>query len=277
MESSTVVSSKPTLELQATSLMCFHCFETLINNLRLSYPQLSSMVSVPILPSNTDHGKPWFLQDLPKENVTCPLFVTWEKKRGAAKSPFSFGGDSTAPAADVYELRGCIGTLSPLPVSTALTKYALHSALQDHRFTPIHPSELPLLRVAVSLLVQYEPCQNAYDWTVGTHGIIIQFTTANGATFSATYLPEVALEQKWDPPTAVASLIRKSGYNQAITPELIQSIECTRYQSSKIKMTLEEYWQQYQQLNPQAQRMDPAALASSMQQHPTAAAGTSIA
>eukprot|EP00527_Entomoneis_sp_CCMP2396_P008826 CAMPEP_0198143790 /NCGR_PEP_ID=MMETSP1443-20131203/10406_1 /TAXON_ID=186043 /ORGANISM="Entomoneis sp., Strain CCMP2396" /LENGTH=182 /DNA_ID=CAMNT_0043807077 /DNA_START=70 /DNA_END=615 /DNA_ORIENTATION=- len=165
-------------DLQASVSMCFHCFDTLLQNLRLSYPQLHS-----VLQAQNKNEKPSFLADLGKEGVKCPMFVTWEKKREQSLD-------------DVYDLRGCIGSLSPLPVATALTKYALISALQDTRFNPIHPSELPMLRVAVSLLVKYEPCQTAYDWTVGIHGIIIQFTV-DGTSYSATYLPEVAQEQGW--------------------------------------------------------------------------------
>ena len=47
------------------------------------------------------------------------------------------------------------------------------------------------MEVTVSLLVNFEEC-SCLDWTVGTNGIEIEF---NGR--SATYLPEVALEQNW--------------------------------------------------------------------------------
>ena len=61
--------------------------------------------------------------------------------------------------------------------------------------SPTSASELPSLRVSVSFLVNYEPCSTPYDWIVGVHGIIITFV-ANRRTYSATYLPEVALEHK---------------------------------------------------------------------------------
>lgn len=262
---SKITSETSHMDLESTSLMCYHCFDTMINNYRISYPQLSSIVQIP--PPNTDlmdNGKPLFFRDLPKEDVSCPLFVTWEKKKkgAAARSNLlSFGGRGggirgshhrdESRVTDVYELRGCIGTLSPLPVATALTKYAVLSALQDQRFSPIQPSELPLLRVAVSLLVKYEPCQHAYDWDVGKHGIIIQFNPGMySKSFSATYLPEVAKEQKWDQATTVTSLIRKAGYTQPITQRLIDNIQCTRYQSSKLKMTFDEFLEMARQFNP---------------------------
>lgn len=64
--------------------------------------------------------------------------------------------------------------------------------MNDTRFSPIKLSELKDLDVAVSLLVDYEPC-SALDWQVGTHGIIIKYKGR-----SAVFLPEVAEEQGWD-------------------------------------------------------------------------------
>ena len=59
------------------------------------------------------------------------------------------------------------------------------SAFEDHRFTPLLRTELPLLEVCVSLLIDYEPAPHAYDWEIGLHGIIITFTK-DGREFSAT-------------------------------------------------------------------------------------------
>ena len=91
------------------------------------------------------------------------------------------------------DLRGCIGNLGPLCLRKALPQYSLIAALEDDRFDPISEKELMELKVAVSLLVHYEDCKNALDWTVGRHGIIMEYM---GRT--ATFLPEVASEQQWD-------------------------------------------------------------------------------
>ena len=50
-----------------------------------------------------------------------------------------------------------------------------HSAFQDRRFEPIAAREVPSLRCSVSLLVCYETAAHAFDWVVGTHGILIKF------------------------------------------------------------------------------------------------------
>ncbi|GMH83732.1 hypothetical protein TrVE_jg3398 [Triparma verrucosa] len=162
-----------------------------------------------------------------------PLFVTWEKCSSSSSS-------SSSPE---WDLRGCIGTLSPSDLTSSLPSYVLTSALRDSRFSPISLSELPDLRCSVSLLVSYEACSDCYDWIIGTHGIIINFQSSLCQTLSATYLPEVALEHNMTKEYAVESLIRKSGYKKPITKSLLESIKTTRYQSSKCKVTYDE-WKQ---------------------------------
>ena len=206
-------------ELQALPAMCYHCFDVLIDALQKQK-------------SNSPNGKrskinadvPEFSYQLADASVECPLFVTWEKKKRD----------------DSYHLRGCIGTLSPKLLVTSVGDYALISAFKDRRFNPISLSELSSLRVAVSLLVKYEECKDVFDWTVGIHGILIKFII-RGVEYSATYLPEVAKEQRWDQQKTVASLVQKAGYHGTLTDDLLKTIECTRYQSSKCRVTFEEY------------------------------------
>jgi uncharacterized protein (TIGR00296 family) len=201
-------------EIEATASMCHYCFDVLITDLKKTGWKIT----------------PDFLHHLPYGNFECPLFVTWDKQKHLKVPQF--------------ELRGCIGTLSPRPLVLSIKEYALTSALRDRRFHPVHISELPHLRVSVSLLVRYEICDHCYDWNPGTHGIIIRWTSddsENSREYSATYLPEVARDQNWDQRTAVESLIRKAGYNGHMTDELLRKIHCTRYQSSKHRVTFDEY------------------------------------
>lgn len=151
-----------------------------------------------------------------------PLFVTWEKQ-----SPEGF------------VLRGCIGTLSPSPLDM-LKSYTFNSALHDNRFTPIVQQELPQLQCSVSLLVNYENCRDINDWQVGQHGLVLDFTN-QGKMYSATYLPEIAVQQNWNQQETIESLIEKSGYTGSITPKLLASISLTRYQSSRCTLTYFEY------------------------------------
>lgn len=194
--------------LQATPSMCHYCFYVLLQTVNLP-PTISFRVQ-----------KPDYLSDLPSLSVQSPLFVTWEKCRSS----------------DRYSLRGCIGSLTPKPLRSALEQYAILSSTQDRRFDPITWGEVYDLRVAVSLLVHYEECADCFDWTVGIHGITIRWNA-----YSATYLPEVMVEQKWSQQQAIKSLVRKAGYKGTVTPELLRSLQCTRYQSSKCRVTFREF------------------------------------
>uniref|UniRef100_A0A9I9DLN3 AMMECR1 domain-containing protein n=1 Tax=Cucumis melo TaxID=3656 RepID=A0A9I9DLN3_CUCME len=155
-----------------------------------------------------------------------PLFVTWKKVVN--------GGEP--------RLRGCIGTLEARCLINGFKDYALNSALRDRRFPPIQPKELPYLECTVSILVDYEIATNYLDWEVGKHGIIIEFNDPDyNARRSATYLPEVAAHEGWTKIVAIDSLMRKAGYNGAITESLRKRIRLTRYQSTLFTMHYGEY------------------------------------
>lgn len=62
---------------------------------------------------------------------------------------------------------------------------------------------------------------------------------------TATYLPDVALEQGWTHVEALDSAIRKAGYSphrsSKISEEIRQSARVTRYQSKKVTVTYDEW------------------------------------
>ena len=123
-----------------------------------------------------------------------PLFVTWLKNGN---------------------LRGCIGTFSDdQPFGTTLQKFGIISAVKDTRFPPISKSELPSLRVEISLLHSFEKIEDPLNWEVGTHGIEIEFKdpTDNSEVYRGTFLPNVASEQGWNQITTLEHLIQKAGY-----------------------------------------------------------------
>ena len=161
-------------------------------------------------------------RELPKApfdtSISCPLFITLHKSN---------------------LLRGCIGTLSPCPLSK-MHDYVYSSAFRDRRFEPLEVEEMPLIDLSVSLLVEYESGDHCLDWEVGKHGIIIELVE-NNKSYEATYLPEVALEQRWTQEEAVKSLLRKAGYKNKVTSQVFQNIKLTRYQSSKHNITYQEY------------------------------------
>jgi AMME syndrome candidate gene 1 protein len=136
-------------------------------------------------------------------------------------------------------------------------------------------------RFRISLLTDFENATSYHDWTIGTHGIQITFTppptspsasdapsplssaisllsrplssssssnnnnrnsnTLLGRTMSATYLPEVALDQGWDHIDAIDSAIRKAGWSGRISEDLRRRVRVRRYQSRKCVVGWDEF------------------------------------
>jgi len=200
--------------------MIFYCFEILGNHLfngkhHLGKHHASSLQLIPSSPSIAPSA-------LPSEPY--PLFVTW-----------LIGSDK--------QLRGCIGTFSPMNLAQGLREYAITSAISDSRFSPISRDEYPLLSCAVSVLTHFEPCSSYSDWDIGRHGIRIEFLNERGSKRSATYLPEVAHEQGWNHIQTLDSLLRKGGYRAPITSDIRKSVQVTRYRSEKLTLHYNDYVQ----------------------------------
>lgn len=95
---------------------------------------------------------------------------------------------------------------------------------------------------SVSLLRGFEQAKDAFDWEIGVHGLIIEFTDPIlKCRRSATFLPEVAADQRWTKQQCLDSLIRKAGYDGVVTTELRSSLKVTRYQSSKASLAYSDY------------------------------------
>ena len=160
----------------------------------------------------------------------CPLFITW---------------NTISPKSGSKTLRGCIGTFSPQPLEDGLQSYALTSAFDDHRFSPVPASLLPRLQCCVTLLTNFStPTTDPMDWTIGTHGIRISFTY-HGRKLGATYLPDVALEQGWTKEEAIVSLMQKAGWSgQKNEWRKVQGFELVRYEGKKVDLNYGD-WKQW--------------------------------
>ena len=181
----------------ATKELCFLCFEALENKIhKTQNNQVASRV-------------------VQKTDASYPMFVTWK-----------IGNN----------LRGCIGNFSPLPLYSGLQEYAVISAMNDYRFSPVTASEIPTMNVGISLLHSFEPAKDALDWEIGKHGIRLFIDGCN-----ATFLPEVASEQNWTKEETLQHLARKAGYGKTYDSKAMQRTRIERYQSSKCKATYEEY------------------------------------
>jgi AmmeMemoRadiSam system protein A len=105
------------------------------------------------------------------------------------------------------ELRGCIGTLSPDgDLARAVPRLALKAALEDPRFPPVEPHELPECRIEISVLTRPTPVENPDEIEIGRDGLIIE---ARGR--SGLLLPQVATEWGFDRERFLAEVARKAG------------------------------------------------------------------
>ncbi len=105
------------------------------------------------------------------------------------------------------QLRGCIGSLAPAaPLYESVHDNAINAALNDYRFRPVRSDELKQIAVYISILSPIVDIKSIDDFRIGEHGIILR----KGMN-RAVYLPEVAVEQKWNVEQTLSSLSQKAG------------------------------------------------------------------
>ncbi|KAI0848770.1 AMMECR1 domain-containing protein [Daldinia vernicosa] len=154
-----------------------------------------------------------------------PLFVTW---------------NTVSSRTGNTSLRGCIGTFEAQELDEGLSSYAITSAINDMRFDPISKRELSSLEVAVTLLTDFEDCDDTMDWEIGTHGLRISFSE-RGRRYGATYLPDVAAEQGWTKEETLVSLMRKAGWAGRKEKWQTVDLKVVRYQGKKKSLLYSEY------------------------------------
>jgi uncharacterized protein len=110
------------------------------------------------------------------------------------------------------ELRGCIGSLEPtMPLAEDVREHAAAAALDDYRFPPVQPSELPDINIEISYLsipkpLSYDnPDQLLTSIKPGVDGVVIK-----DGFHRATFLPQV-WEKLSDPEEFLSHLCLKMG------------------------------------------------------------------
>lgn len=113
------------------------------------------------------------------------------------------------------DLRGCVGALEPyLPLAEDVQAHAIAAALQDFRFPPVQPSELPEIKIEVSRLTLPQDLDYATPEDLlsslrpGVDGV-----TLIDGRLRATFLPQV-WEKLPDAPTFLNHLCNKMGASQ---------------------------------------------------------------
>lgn len=111
------------------------------------------------------------------------------------------------PAEPVGRLRGCIGTVEPCEaLARSVIRNAAHAAYDDPRFPPVGAGELPGLRIEISALTPLRPIGDPSEIVVGRDGVELM----RGSRRSV-FLPQVALEQRWDVTQLLEQLAVKAG------------------------------------------------------------------
>ena len=159
----------------------------------------------------------------PLASTPCALFVTLKS--------------TAAP----HALRGCIGTFTEGTLSAHLSRYAMAAAFEDGRFSPVEAREVPGLSCSVTLLSGFEPCAHCYDWVVGVHGVRISFTSSDGKSMGATFLPQVMPEQGWDQRATIEALVKKAGYRGVVDDKMRRGIATERYIGTVAEVVFEKY------------------------------------
>lgn len=110
------------------------------------------------------------------------------------------------------DLRGCIGGLEATqPLVLDVFEHAAAAALDDYRFEPVGPAEVPSLQIEISLLTRPQPLdyENPQDLPGLLHpphdGVVLR----DGAR-RATFLPQV-WEKLPDPVAFLSHLCQKMG------------------------------------------------------------------
>lgn len=128
------------------------------------------------------------------------------------------------------KLRGCVGYVFPVrPLYRTVAETAVAAALNDPRFLPVGPEELPDLKVEISVLSSMALIAPE-DIAIGHHGVMITSGLRRGLL-----LPQVALEYGWDVVRFLAETCQKAGLPpdawkhgatiEAFTTEIFSEVE----------------------------------------------------
>jgi AmmeMemoRadiSam system protein A len=105
------------------------------------------------------------------------------------------------------ELRGCIGYTAPMkPLALTVRDVSAYAAVEDTRFQPVSPKELPLLEYEISVLSPLRRVLDINEIQVSRHGLVMKQGGREGLL-----LPQVPVEQGWDRATFLEQTCAKAG------------------------------------------------------------------
>ncbi|MBN2602526.1 MAG: TIGR00296 family protein [Candidatus Thermoplasmatota archaeon] len=138
-----------------------------------------------------------------KNPKSCDLGPLFDQNRGVFVSLHTFPD---------FKLRGCIGIPEPvMPLKNALAS-AAKSATKDPRFNKLEANEIEKIVIEVTILTKPEiilvnsPREYKYKVKIGRDGLIVE-----QGFFKGLLLPQVAVEQNWDPEEFLSNTCMKAG------------------------------------------------------------------
>lgn len=136
------------------------------------------------------------LLKLARDNIRSRLlegsFVKLEEKNYSQSLKSQLGAFVTLRTGG--KLRGCIGRINASePLYETIKQMSAAAAFNDSRFDPLTRDELEEVTIEISVLSKMRKIDSIEDIEPGKHGVYLR----RGHT-SATFLPQVATEQKWN-------------------------------------------------------------------------------
>lgn len=103
-------------------------------------------------------------------------------------------------------LRGCIGQIdASQPLALTVARCAVAAAIEDPRFSPVTPGELPGLEIEISVLSSLVPVRPE-EIEVGKHGLLVSCGRLRGLL-----LPQVATQFHWTRERFLQETCHKAG------------------------------------------------------------------
>ncbi len=125
-------------------------------------------------------------------------------------------------------LRGCVGTFDVSQVLYQnIIRMAVSSAFQDRRFESVTKNELDQIKIEISVLGELQKVGSIDEVEIGKHGVYVKCGNKTG-----TFLPDVAVEQKW---LAVEFVTYCAREKAGLSPEECARAEIYRYEVEKFK------------------------------------------
>jgi len=105
------------------------------------------------------------------------------------------------------ELRGCIGHVEAImPIYQGVIDNTFSAAFRDSRFPPVRSSDVPDIRIEISINTPQRLIKDVNQIEIGKHGLIIEKGFHRGLL-----LPQVPVEWKWDLDEFLKGICRKAG------------------------------------------------------------------